>query len=96
MKFRFPRSGDQLAAMNMGRSNDVDVDGSVKSQGISDVQDHNSTELPSKEATVTSNARADDSASETIVNKDFQRGTQSAQAMTAVWTKRDLIMGYIL
>lgn len=48
----------------------------------------------SKEATA--GAAAMDDSSSDLVNTEFQRGVQAAQAMTQVWSRQHLVTAYLL
>lgn len=86
MRLRFPQS--LSLALDRGTSNDVDISSSA------DVDLTNHKVMDKKTAGLA--GESSDDGSEKVVDPDAQRGVQLAEAMTEVWTRRDLIMAYVL
>ena len=88
MKFRFPGAPAAILATNTGKSNDNDAAAEIS-------HDTATTALHHKEAGVSADTTSDD-ASSGVINTEYQHGTQLVEAMTQVWTKRDLYIAYVL
>ncbi|EXJ78618.1 hypothetical protein A1O1_09019 [Capronia coronata CBS 617.96] len=94
MRLRFPQA--LSVALDRGKSNDVDTPGSAAGDGDADLTTHKFTD---KEAAVpgdSDNSSQGDDVNEKPIDTDAQRGVQAAEAVTEVWTKRDLIIAYVL
>ncbi|KAJ4521790.1 hypothetical protein HRR83_007652 [Exophiala dermatitidis] len=80
---------------DQGKTNDADIPGSATTDSHAGT-DYTDQKIAHKEASVPAVASSDHSDDEKLVDPNEQRGVQLAEAMTTVWTTRDLIMAYVL
>lgn len=82
MRFRLPLKRDEMPVAEVRHR---PVDAEEQRDGLD----------ASKEARTVGAVAMDDSSSD-LVNAEFQRGVQAAQAMTQVWSRQHLITAYLL
>ena len=58
--------------------------------------DHPNVDVADKEAGVHVSEGHSDTDSDRKVETDFQHGVQASEATTIIWSKRDLIIAYVL
>ncbi|KAL2402603.1 MFS siderochrome iron transporter 1 [Exophiala dermatitidis] len=80
---------------DQGKTNDADIPGSATTDSHAGT-DYTDQKIAHKEASVPAVASSDHSDDEKLVDPNEQCGVQLVEAMTTVWTTRDLIMAYHL
>ena len=90
MRFRVSGlTSSALATKHAGNSN-TEISGSM------DNRSSNEDKSYEKDPRVHDAEAASDDDSRAAIDRDAQLGTQKVQAMTQVWSKRDLILAYIM
>ncbi|KAF4556482.1 Hypothetical protein D9617_1g083600 [Elsinoe fawcettii] len=94
MRLRIP--GFTPNTVGLEHDDNFNADSRAGTSTGSDVEHHDEKDAAVKASDAASDSHSDDDAGDEKIDEHAQYGTQAVQAMTHVWTKRDLVLAYVM